>query len=199
MIRYPEHAIADQRARPILDRLREEDQAQRDAGLSVEERTRNVTAPTGKFLFSLVRSIEPEVILEIGSSNGYSTIWLALAAREYGGQVIGSEISPERAADANANLAMAGLDGVADVRTGDGSEIATSLRSVDMVFLDAEKDDYPRHFENVVGLVRHGGLILTDNVTSHDCSALLEMIQGRIDVVTQTIPFERGLEYTVKF
>jgi caffeoyl-CoA O-methyltransferase len=199
MMRYPEHAIADQRARPILDRLRAEDQSQRDAGLPVERRTRNVTAPTGKLLFSLVRSIEPKLILEIGSSNGYSTIWLALAAREYGGQVIGSEIIPERATEANANLAMAGLDGIAEVRAGDGSEISASVPGVDMVFLDAEKDDYPRLFESVVGLVRPGGLILTDNVTSHDCSALLEMIQSRVDVVTQTIPFERGLEYTVKF
>jgi caffeoyl-CoA O-methyltransferase len=69
---------------------------------------------------------------------------------------------------------------------------------IDMVFLDAEKDDYPRHFGNVVERVKSGGLILTDNVVSHDCTELLEMIRAHDDVVTQTLPFERGLEYTVK-
>jgi caffeoyl-CoA O-methyltransferase len=195
---FPEHAVADESARAVLDRLRVEDQAQRDQGLSVAERTRNVTAPTGLFLYSLVRTIRPGLILEIGSSNGYSTIWLALAARVFGGRIIGSEIIPERARDAVHNLRDAGLQDVAEIQTGDGSEIALGFPEIDMVFLDAEKDDYPRHFRNIVGLVRSGGLILTDNVVSHDCTELLEMIHARDDVVTQTIPFERGLEYTVK-
>lgn len=195
---FPEHAIANEPARSIMDRLRAEDQAQRDQGLPIEQRTRNVTAPTGLLLYSFVRSLQPALMIEIGSSTAYSTIWMALAAREYGGQIIGSEIIPGRADQANQNLLQAGLSEIAMIKTGDGSEIAAMHESIDMVFLDAEKDDYPRHFENVVERVRPGGLILTDNVTSHDCSELLEMIRGRTDVVTQTLPFERGLEYTVR-
>jgi caffeoyl-CoA O-methyltransferase len=123
---------------------------------------------------------------------------MALAARKYGGRIIGSEILPDRADHANQNLLRAGLNDIAFVKTGDGSAIASEYDSIDMVFLDAEKDDYPRHFENVVYRVRPGGVILTDNVTSHDCSELLAMLRKREDVVTQTLPFERGLEYTVK-
>jgi caffeoyl-CoA O-methyltransferase len=197
-MKYLEHRIASEPALSVMDRLRHEDQAQRDQGLPVDQRTRNVTAPTGLFLFSLVRSIQPGLLVEIGSSTAYSTIWMALAAREFGGRIMGSEILPNRASEANQNLRDAGLDQVAKVETGDGSDVALNQPSIDMVFLDAEKDDYPRHFANVVGRVRPGGLILTDNVTSHDCSALLSMIRERDDVVTQTLPFERGLEYTVR-
>lgn len=195
---YPEHRIASEPARSVMTRLRAEDQRQRDEGLPVEARTRNATAPTGLFLYSLVRSIQPKLIVEIGSSTAYSTIWMALAAQDYGGRIIGSEILTDRAAEANQNLLQAGVSEVAVVETGDGSDIARRQPSIDFVFLDAEKDDYPRHFENIVDLVPPGGLILTDNVTSHDCSELLAMINQRDDVVTQTIPFERGLEYTVR-
>jgi caffeoyl-CoA O-methyltransferase len=195
---YPEHQFVSEPVRGVLDRLRGDDQRQREQGLSVAERTRNVTAPTGLFLYSLVRTIRPRLLIEIGSSTAYSTIWMALAAREFGGQIIGSEILPDRADEANRNLTEAGVADIARVITGDGSEIAAAHEDIDMVFLDAEKDDYPRHFGNVVERVRSGALILTDNVTSHDCSELLAMIRDRTDVVTQTLPFERGLEYTVK-
>lgn len=198
-MKYPEHRIAEFPALDVMERLRDDDATQRERGLPVSERTRNVTAPTGLLLFSLIRSLEPGLIVEIGSSTAYSTIWMALAAREYGGRITGSEIIPERAAQANANLQEAGLDNVAMVKTGDGSEIACQYDSIDLVFLDAEKDDYPRHFENVIERVRPGGVVLTDNVTSHDCEELLHLIRQRDDVVTQTIPFDRGLEYTVRY
>jgi caffeoyl-CoA O-methyltransferase len=197
-MKYPEHWIAQSPALDVLERLREDDATQRERGLPVNGRNRNVTDPTSLVLFSLIRSLEPRLIVEIGSSTAYSTIWMALAAREYGGRIVGSEIIPERAAQANQNLKEAGVDDIATVETGDGSEIASQFESIDLVFLDAEKDDYSRHFNNVVSRVRPGGLILTDNVTSHDCQELLDLIRQRDDVVTQTIPFERGLEYTVK-
>ncbi len=197
-MQFPEHRLAPEPTRAVLDRLRWEDQEQRDQNVPVEERTRNVTAPTGRFLYSLVRSIQPDLIFEIGSSTGYSTAWMALAAREYGGRVVGSEILPDRAVLANQNLKEAGLDAVAFVETGDGSDIALHYENIAMVFLDAEKDEYSSHFVNVIERVGPSGLVLTDNVTSHDCEDLLEMIRKRGDCVTQTIPFERGLEYTVK-
>src|SRR5690606_21039661 len=114
--KYPEHAVADARAQAVLDRLRAADQAQRDAGLPQSRRTRNITAPTGSFLYATVRATGARRIFEMGSSNGYSTIWLALAARELGGWVVGSEILPERVEAANRNLAEAGLAEVAEVR-----------------------------------------------------------------------------------
>lgn len=190
--------ISDERARSVLDRLRAADQAQRDAGLSVDERTRNVTAPTGAFLYTIARATAARRVFEMGSSNGYSTIFLALAARENGGRVEGVEIRPERAEAANRHLAEAGLAEVARVRGGDAAAVASEMTDLDLVFIDAEKDDYGRLFLAVVDQVRHGGLILTDNVVSHDCSAFLEVVRARVDVLTQTLPFERGVELTLK-
>lgn len=199
-MRFPEHQFAAEPARSVLDRLRREDQRQRDAGLGVAERTRNATAPTGLFLYTTARATGARTIVEMGSSTGYSTIFLALAARENGGQVIGSEVRPERVERANANLAEAALAEFAAVQLADAADLAGNLApgSVDLVFIDAEKDDYSRLFLAIVDRVRTGGLILTDNVVSHDCSVYLEMLATRADVITQTLPFERGIEFTLK-
>lgn len=197
--KYPEHAVADARAQAVLDRLRAADQAQRDAGLPQSRRTRNITAPTGSFLYATVRATGARRIFEMGSSNGYSTIWLALAARELGGWVVGSEILPERVEAANRNLTEAGLAEVAEVRAGDAAVLAADVDGpLDLVFIDAEKDDYGRLFLAVIDHVRPGGLVLTDNVVSHDCTAFQELVRSRDDVVTVTLPFERGIEFTVK-
>ena len=138
-------------------------------------------------------------MLEIGSSNGVSTIWLAAATRENGGRVTGTEILPERAADANNNLAAAGLDAVAQVVAGDARTTAASLPGpFDLVFIDAEKDDYVDHLEACVDRVRIGGLILADNVISHDVSVYQAVVRARSDLETVTVPIGRGVEFTLK-
>ena len=96
-------------AERTLRRLYAADSEQRAAGLSSAQRTRNVDHETGRFLHLLVRSTGACRILEIGSSNGVSTIWLAAGVQQQGGVVIGTEILPERAAEANANIEEAGL------------------------------------------------------------------------------------------
>lgn len=193
-----EHALADERARPVLDRLHVLDQEQRRAGLPTEQRIRNATPPTGAFLYATVLALRPDTVFEMGSSVGYSTIWLALAAREYGGRVIGSEVRPERVEEANRNLRDAGLDAVAHVRAGDAASIARELDGIGLVFIDAEKDDYTRLFEAVFDRVVPGGLLLTDNVISHDCTEYLAFLRQRADVLTVTLSLERGIEWTVK-
>jgi len=186
-------------AAAVLARLQAEDQAQRDAGLPSAQRTRNVDRATARFLSLVARSIAARAILEIGSSNGLSTIWLALAAREADGTVIGTELLPERAAEANANLAEAGLGDVARVIEGDAlGTVGTLDGPFDLVFIDAEKDDYIAHFEAAIGLLRPGGVTLADNVVSHDLSAYQAMLRARDDVETVTLPLDRGIEYTVK-
>src|SRR5690606_25413393 len=108
-------------------------------------------------------------ILEIGSSNGVSTIWLALAARESGGHVVGPEVREDRAREAKSNLAAAGLGNVATVRAADALlTVPTLAGPYDFVFIDAEKDDYTQHIRNVIDLVAPNGLIVADNVVSHD-------------------------------
>src|SRR5215207_7763984 len=161
--------MIDERVAAILERLYAEDAAQRAAGLPSSQRTRNVERETGHWLALLVRATNAREVLEVGSSNGVSTIWLAAATRENGGTVTGTEILPERAAEANQNLAAAGLDTIARVIPGDGRATVASLPGpFDLVFIDAEKDDYVDHLESVAGRVRPSGLILAANVISHD-------------------------------
>ena len=189
----------DDRAAAALDRLYAEDAAQRAAGLPSAQRTRNVDRETGRWLALLVRATNAREIVEMGSSNGVSTIWLAAAARDNGGRVTGAEILPDRAAAANRNLAEAGLSDVARIIPGDARETARALPGpIDLVFIDAEKDDYVEHLLAVLDRVRPGGLILADNVTSHDISAYQGFVRAHPDLETVTIPIARGIEFTVK-
>jgi predicted O-methyltransferase YrrM len=183
----------------VLDRLYEEDAAQRAANLPSSQRTRNVDRETGRWLNLLVRATGARSLLEIGSSNGVSTLWLAAAVVETGGKITGTELIAERAAEANANLAAAGLDAVARVLVGDAAEsIAEAGAPFDFVFIDAEKDDYVGHFLAVIDLILPGGLILADNVISHDLSAYQTLLRARDDVETITMPIGRGIEFTLK-
>ena len=182
----------------VLDRLYADDARQRAAGLPSSQRTRNLERETGHWLRLLVLATSARAILEVGSSNGVSTLWLASAAAETGGRVTGTELIPERAAAANAYLAEARLGRVATVLPGDAlTSVAGLPGPFDLVFIDAEKDDYIAHFEHVVDKVRNGGLVLADNVISHDLSAYHAMLRARPDIETVTVPIGRGVEMSV--
>jgi predicted O-methyltransferase YrrM len=191
--------MLDTQSAAVLDRLFAEDAAQRAAGLPSSQRTRNVDRETGEWLNLLIRATGARRILEIGSSNAVSTILLADAARANSGRVTGTEIIPERAAEANRNLAEAGLADVATVIAGNAQDTIAELDGpFDLVFIDAEKDDYPAHLLAIVDRVRPGGLILADNVISHDVSAYQRLVRERDDLETVTIPLNRGIEFTLK-
>lgn len=191
--------MLDAQATAVLDRLYAEDAAQRAAGLPQSQRTRNVDRETGEWLNLLIRATGAKRILEIGSSNAVSTILLADAARANSGRVTGTEIIPERAAEANRNLAEAGLADVATVIAGNAQDTIAELDGpFDLVFIDAEKHDYPAHLLAIVDRVPPGGLILADNVISHDVSAYQRLVREREDLETVTIPLNRGIEFTLK-
>jgi len=182
-----------------LERLYSEDHEQRRLGLPSSARTRNIDVESGRFLFLLVLGMQARSIVEIGSANAVSAIWLAAAAQRTGGSVFGTELIPERAAQANRNLAEAGLDSFATVHAGPAAESLANVDGpIDLVFIDAEKDDYTDHFMRIIDRVRPGGLIVADNVTSHDCTAYQQMLRNRADIETVTITQERGLEISAK-
>jgi predicted O-methyltransferase YrrM len=191
--------VADPKVAAVLARLYREDAEQRRAGLPSSARTRNVSIETGRFLSLIVRATGAKSVLEFGSSNGVSSIWLADALRTSGGFVTGTEILVARAEAANANLSEAGLAEYGRVVPGDARTTARAMaHPLDLVFIDAEKEDYVDHFEVALPLIRTGGLLLADNVTSHDLSDYQAMLRARNDVVTVTLPLERGIELTCK-
>lgn len=187
------------RARAVLDKLYGSDAAQRSAGLDQAQRTRNVDQDTGRFLYMLTRGGGFQEVLEIGSSNGVSTIWFAAALAERSGRVTGTELLPARAAEANDNLAQAGLDHVASVLVGAANEHLSSLAGpFDLIFIDAEKDDYVDHLHSVLPLLRDGGLLLADNVISHDLSEYQKTLKSLPGIETVTLPLGRGVEFSMK-
>ena len=184
----------------VLARLEDEDRAEREAGLPPERRSRQVTPATGRFLFALAACQAGVEVLEIGGSRGYSSIWLAAGARVLGGRVVSLEQDPERAAAWRANVADAGLEEWADVVEGDAHETLRGIEDVfDVVFLDAEKDDYEVLFALVRPLLEPGGLVVADNVLSHAETLAPYSAARQADpaLSSVTVPLDRGLELTV--
>ena len=121
----------------------------------------NVTTREGRVLRQLTEAVGAKRVVEIGTSSGYSTIWLAMAVRSTGGKVFTHEIDPEKVKIATANFKKAGLDDVITIIQGDAHEtIKQHKEPIDVVFLDAEKKGYVDYLEKLLPLVRPGGLIL---------------------------------------
>ena len=129
----------------------------------------NITHDTGEFLAVLVRAMGARRILEIGTSNGYSTLWLADAAAAHDGLVTTVELSPAKVAMARANFVRVGLgDRVHQVEGDAGDVLAGSADAAfDLVFLDSERTAYLAWLPQIERVLRPGGLIVVDNATSH--------------------------------
>src|SRR3989304_3477910 len=111
--------MIDARARAVLDELERHDAREREQGTPRAERLRQVTPEVGRFLHTLVLATRPRSIIEIGTSGGYSTIWLATAARAMGASVVTLELDPAKVRRATASLREGGVDGVATIVEGD--------------------------------------------------------------------------------
>jgi predicted O-methyltransferase YrrM len=152
---------------------------------------------TGRFLFSLVAPNAGCEVLEIGGSRGYSTIWLAAAARILGGRVLSLEHDPEKCAAWRRNIEEAGLGEWAELLEGDALEILARLEEpFDVVFLDAEKEDYERLFALARSRLEPGALVVADNVLSHvdTLAAYSAARQADDTLLSVTVPLDSGLE-----
>jgi predicted O-methyltransferase YrrM len=106
---------------------------------------------------------------ELGTSNGYSTIWLADAVRATGGKLTSVEIDAARSTEASSNLTRAGLQAHADLRVQDAADALheSADQQWDMIFLDAERSAYTAYWPDLQRTLRPGGLLAVDNVISH--------------------------------
>jgi predicted O-methyltransferase YrrM len=188
--------VLDERVRAVLARLGQEDWFERKEGLPAAQRSRQVTPATGEFLFAVVACQSSASVLEIGGSRGYSTIWLAAAARILGGTVVSLESDPVKCEAWRANVEDAGLDEWAELVEGDAFETLRENDDVfDVVFLDAEKADYEALFALAREKVEPGALVIADNVISHDeLNAYSAARQADPTLVSVTVPLDRGLE-----
>ena len=192
--------MLDERVREVLARLEREDAEERKRGLPPEQRSRAVARTTGQFLFSLVAPQTACEVLELGGSRGYSSIWLGAGARYLGGRVVSVERDPEAAERWRENVAEAGLEDWVELVEGDALELLAEIEDVfDVVFLDAEKEDYERLFGLARRRVEPGGLVVADNVLSHRemLGAYSKARQEDPTLISTTVPLDRGLELSV--
>jgi caffeoyl-CoA O-methyltransferase len=192
--------MLDDRVRAVLERLEREDTEERERGVPAPQRSRAVARTTGQFLFGLVAPQWDCEVLEVGASRGYSSLWLAAGVRYFGGHLTSLENDPAKVAAWRANIAEAGLEESADLIEGDASETIPGIEDVfDIVFLDAEKDDYERLFQAARQKVEPGALVIADNVLSHaeTLGAYVEARQSDPTLESVTVPLDRGLEISV--
>lgn len=185
----------DSRAQEVLRRLEEEDASDRTDGTPRAQRLRSVTPEVGRLLHLLVKLTGAREILEIGTSGGYSTIWLASAAREPGGRVTTLEIDPKKIKRARRNLADAGVEDIVAIVEGDARRTVETLEGpFDLVFLDAEKDLYLDLLKRLVGLLRPGGVLVADNLLSHaeELAPFRHAAEAQPELECVLIPIPRG-------
>ncbi len=126
----------------------------------------NVNAEEGAFLRDLAMKVHAKQALEIGTSNGYSSLWIGMALRKQGGHLLTLEIDEGRARLAQTNFRAAGLDSVITLELGDARQELPKLHGpYDFVFIDAWKQDYVKYLDMVLPMVRPGGVIVAHNVT----------------------------------
>jgi caffeoyl-CoA O-methyltransferase len=192
--------MLDDRVRAVLDRLEREDASERERGLPSELRSRQVEPTTGRFLFSLVAPQTDCEALELGGSRGYSSIWLAAGVRYLGGRVLSLEHDPAKVEAWRRNVEEAGLTEWAELRDGNAFELLPRIDDVfDVVFLDAEKDDYEALFQLAREKVEPGGVVVADNVLSHPdpLAGYSAARQADPSLLSVTVPLDRGLELSV--
>lgn len=157
----------------------------------------HVAAQTGRLLQLLIAAVGARRILEIGTLGGYSAIWMGRALPD-DGRIVSLELEPRHAGFARRWLERAGLDARVEVRVGRAVELLPALdgEMFDLTFIDADKEPLPTYLDWALRLTRPGGLVVADNVLSHE-EALGAYSRARQDdptLVSVTVPLDRGLE-----
>ncbi len=185
----------------VEEEVRDADERQRAAGLPPEKRYKSLHPSSAVFLFQLVLATAARRIVEVGMSAGYSTLWLARAAKMTGGRVVTLERDPAIVAVARDHFARATVAGLVEIRQGDALELIDEIEgSVDLAFVDAEKEEYLAYARALWPKLGPGASLVADNVISHAeaTTPYLEYLCGLEDADTTILPIGNGLGWTVK-
>jgi predicted O-methyltransferase YrrM len=176
----------------LYERGQEHDARQRRPG----DRLRNLEPETAALISVLVRSSGRTRLLEVGTSNGYSTIWLAWAASRTGGRLASIELDPERQAQADENLRRAGLRERVDLVLGDATDVVGDLAGpFDLVFFDADRVSAPAQLVLLLPKLAPDAMLLADNVHSHpgEIAGYLAALEGLDGLDRLVVPVGKGL------
>ena len=159
------------------------------------KRLRQIPPETGKFLSLLAAGAPKGTMIEIGTSAGYSTLWLALACEQTKRQITTFEILPEKVKLARETFQEAGVEKTVQLIEGDAREFFPQFRDIAFCFLDAEKEVYADCYEAVIPRLVSGGLLVADNAISHrdTLQPVLDraLVDGRVDALV--VPIGTGV------
>jgi len=174
-----------------LERIDERD---RIDGTPHMRRLRQITPEVGKFLALLAASAPSGEYIEIGTSAGYSTLWLAVACREVGRRITTFEVLEEKARIARETFSEADVWDVVELVVGDARQCLRNYDEISFCFLDAEKDHYIDCYNAVVPKLVTGGLLVADNAISHRSvlERFLDRALGDTSVDAVIVPIGRG-------
>lgn len=163
----------------------------------------NISRVTAEFMYILIKEENIQNAVEVGTSNGYSGIWLGKALKETGGHLTTIEYWDKRLDVAKENFKQCGLEDVIIPRKGDACEILNSLPQdfqIDFAFIDANKREYVKYFEILDPHIRVGGYIACDNVLSHEekCKPFIDAVNANPNYENVVLPLPAGLSLARK-
>jgi predicted O-methyltransferase YrrM len=187
------HAIPESIAEQ-MQRLEEIDRRDREDGTPRLERLRQIPPETGRFVALLAASAPQGQLLEIGTSAGYSALWLSLACRATDRKLVTFETLDEKVAMARETFEKAGVEDVVELIHGDALDQLPNYKDISFCFLDAEKEVYLDCYDAVVPLMVPGGLLVADNAINHEATLrpMLDraLADSRVDALI--VPIGKG-------
>ena len=183
---------------PILKRMHEleaQDAVDREDGTPRLQRLRQIPPVTGKFLALLCASAPKGGILEVGTSGGYSSLWLSLACKERGDHLTTFEILEEKINRAHETFVAAQVSGEIQLIHGDARDVISGYRDIAFCFLDAERDIYIDIYEKMINNIVPGGIIAVDNVISHanELAGFVSLVENDSRVDALVVPIGKGI------
>jgi predicted O-methyltransferase YrrM len=198
-------ALVTKVLREYDERMAREHELARSLGEADFDRRKNefllpIGAAAGQFLNMLIKSANSQCIIEVGTSFGYSTIWLAEAARATGGKVVSLELAEAKVDYARKRLRQAGLSSYVEFKIGDALESIAALdEPIDFVLIDLWKDLYVPVLEALYPRLRSGALLAADNIVEPPSSAVVAAlyvaaVKLKLGVESVTVPIGNGIE-----
>ncbi len=174
--------------------LEKQDKKDRQNDTPMLQRLRQVPPETGKFIALMLAYSPKGTALEIGTSAGYSTLWLALACRTRKRQINTFEVLDEKAKLAKETFRLANVEDVVKLIQGDARKLIKEYSDVAFCFLDCEKEYYLECYNALIPRMIKGGILIADNVISHkeDLKDFLETVEKDQRVDSVIIPFKTG-------